>query len=967
MYQNKNCENNERNVDMKRFICCEISEFLAVISNFCIYYSKLLVMVLLLAMSSAAGAWSYVQGVYEVTDSTGKTRASKVADIQALTPHFNAGEFSMVSWNTAAVSQMNEWIDVCNDNNFRVVIYTWRYPGTYYSHEIPTEYKPVKMNPDGTFIEASGYDVCNPDAATYRANKLKDKLKLLTLQGNVYFEFNEDSLFAYADVDTPYYNSPTYSDADLAAFRAYTENPDAKFPVSITVIPPESQYKIIYAAPGDSLWNQWYDWRFRAFADYLDKVAKAVYDAYEGTSPGIQGVIYFGSNALVYEVTGKKMPAVKLDYVAESSNIDILLSETGGLYYDTAQAETAAAVFKQAAEDHNKQFGLFVQLWDWPTKYSIGLKAISTQLERNHKYQPDVVSAYAANVFLPASSYYNPMLAEFWDYREKLNQPGSTFRCAEFDWGSSRSNELTVKPAWVTSVSSSGGTMDTSNSLWRATGANYNGALSFRIDRTAVTNDVTLSIDCNDNAGSNMYVQLRDANWSVVVNNLTGNIISGTGSKTRKIIGIPLKKYPAACFIIIQRYNGTVEIFDTWLELYPAWLKGSADTGDDSWIQEWSSTYGDWNNSSSAWMPNSTENPGSLSVKVDRNKVARNITFNVDYQDISNATMYVQLLTADGTVVVSNLSGNILTGTGKRLTKSIGIPLSQYPTAAKIALVCSSVNLKVYSIGLDRHPWLQSYVFNNLNWDTSNYRYYVESAAPSYQGSLITNVDRSTTSSNNLTMILDYIDTSSSYMYVQLRDATWGTVIGNLTGDITAGTGQRVIKRIPLSLAEYPTASSIILQRYYGDIKFYPVTWDNYPAWYLKNNEIGSVNCQSSNPSIGYWDYGRSSWRVDSGANYAGYLAVRLNSIGCEIVPAHDIALTIDCTDTTGYIFAQLQDDNGNIILNNITGGNLLTGTGSRISKNITIPLSSYPLAKSIVLQRYYGAIEIFSLRLAKP
>ncbi|NOX96935.1 MAG: hypothetical protein GXO98_02530, partial [Nitrospirae bacterium] len=919
---------------------------------------------------------TFAFGVRSIWASTDDTVAFKESVAQEITQYFDMAGIAINYWDTAAIAEAQEWIDAFASYNLGFTFHSLRYPGTYFSWEIPDAYRSVGLvYPDGTFVTLTNnndYDVCSAEAAQYRADQFRDRLSLLSLTTESRLMFSEESLGMIRSNTSPYYNSPTYSDADLDSFRTYIGNSLAKFPVDIADadIPVDSQYKIAYAAPDDPLWDQWWDWRFRAFADYLGKMAKGASDAFTGNT-NYKGAIYFGLNNNVYEVTGARMPGIRLEYIAESPYIVNLLSDTYGTYNNINLSEDGAVAYGQAAEAHGKDLGLFVQLWNFGTKVHVPLRAIARQIERNHKYQPDMNSAYPASSFsssLSQSAYaYSPLLEEYWASRENLVPPDSSFRHADFDWGAViGSDDYSSNPPWVTGVGrSASGYWDYDRSSYRVDSAEGagNGSLRMHVDRSVINNDLTLSVAYTDYANSRMFINLMDSNGSLVVSPLIDIVTTGTGRRLTRSFNIPLLDYPTASWIDISRDYGDVEVFYSWLDRYPGWLLNSDRIGDDPWIMAAErSSAGYWDPTRSSYRVSSSEanGVGGLKMRIDRSVIDNDLTLNIDYTDYANASMHVQLRDAADSVVVDDLTGNILTGTGDRLTKSINIVLSQYPTAEWININRDYGDMEIFSTYLDsRNPWLVRNTQNSMYWDASSYSWRVDAAEAADVGYYLTKMDMNTVTQPSITMILTYTDYANSYMYIQLRDSNWNVLVDDLTGNLLTGTGEKLTRRIPIPLTD-SSLKNILLHRLNGDMEISPPAWTWYKAWFIYAANVGVTSTGES--SKGHWDYSRASYRVDAAAT--GWASLWMN-INRDVVANNDLILTLDYTDYSNadsYTFVRLRDANGTQLAN--LTGNLLTGTGQRLTQDINIPLSQYPTATSIYITRKYGDMEVFSARL---
>jgi hypothetical protein len=83
---------------------------------------------------------------------------------------------------------------------------------------------------------------------------------------------------------------------------------------------------------------------------------------------------------------------------------------------------------------------------------------------------------------------------------------------------------------------------------------------------------------------------------------------------------------------------------------------------------------------------NRQPNTGRLIVTLDRANLVSNIVLQATVMDTTNSTLYVDLLSAAGQVVASDVVGNLLLGNGGALTVVHSIPLAAHPSASAIAL-----------------------------------------------------------------------------------------------------------------------------------------------------------------------------------------------------------------------------------------------------------------------------------------
>lgn len=100
----------------------------------------------------------------------------------------------------------------------------------------------------------------------------------------------------------------------------------------------------------------------------------------------------------------------------------------------------------------------------------------------------------------------------------------------------------------------------------------------------------------------------------------------------------------------------------------------------------------------SAWhvSANESNDIGSLSVDLDRAVLTNNLVYAVHYLDSSNSSLYVDLLDADGEVVVEDLYGNLMTGDDQDAMIWLAVPLVEFTNAAVIHLRRGTGDVVVY-------------------------------------------------------------------------------------------------------------------------------------------------------------------------------------------------------------------------------------------------------------------------------
>lgn len=83
------------------------------------------------------------------------------------------------------------------------------------------------------------------------------------------------------------------------------------------------------------------------------------------------------------------------------------------------------------------------------------------------------------------------------------------------------------------------------------------------------------------------------------------------------------------------------------------------------------------------------------------------------------------------------------------------------------------------------------------------------------QGSVYMDLDR-TLLTEDIVLNLLHQDASNSWVYVDLADVNGNIVATNLFGDLTGDSGEQVLRRYALPLADYPTASRILIEAHAG-------------------------------------------------------------------------------------------------------------------------------------------------------
>ena len=107
---------------------------------------------------------------------------------------------------------------------------------------------------------------------------------------------------------------------------------------------------------------------------------------------------------------------------------------------------------------------------------------------------------------------------------------------------------------------------------------------------------------------------------------------------------------------------------------------------------------GEWQADPSAWhVPASDTNDAFLQIDVDRSILSNNVLMRTWYMDTTGATLYVDLINTNETVVVTNFLGfNLLTGSGTTSVSDVTIPFGERSDAVGIRLHRGEGEVTVY-------------------------------------------------------------------------------------------------------------------------------------------------------------------------------------------------------------------------------------------------------------------------------
>lgn len=105
-------------------------------------------------------------------------------------------------------------------------------------------------------------------------------------------------------------------------------------------------------------------------------------------------------------------------------------------------------------------------------------------------------------------------------------------------------------------------------SLWTTNGweagaglADNTGSLNISVLRSLLTSDAVLDIEFFDAENASLYAALCDTNRSVIVNDLYGNLIKGSGQVVTRRLVVPFSAYTNASLVRLWRGTGDVTIY----------------------------------------------------------------------------------------------------------------------------------------------------------------------------------------------------------------------------------------------------------------------------------------------------------------------------------------------------------------------------------------------------------------------
>lgn len=121
-------------------------------------------------------------------------------------------------------------------------------------------------------------------------------------------------------------------------------------------------------------------------------------------------------------------------------------------------------------------------------------------------------------------------------------------------------------------------------------------------------------------------------------------------------------------------------------DVYIQWDMPKSTTTED----QYDSAHSDW------FLGAYKSGPGRLFVALDRTILTNDIIYGVHYFSSDDAYLCVDLLDANGDVVVENLYGNLATGSDTDMVLSMDVPLASFSNAAVIQLRYDEGNATVY-------------------------------------------------------------------------------------------------------------------------------------------------------------------------------------------------------------------------------------------------------------------------------
>jgi hypothetical protein len=117
-----------------------------------------------------------------------------------------------------------------------------------------------------------------------------------------------------------------------------------------------------------------------------------------------------------------------------------------------------------------------------------------------------------------------------------------------------------------------------------------------------------------------------------------------------------------------------------------------------SWMLAAWAEGGQWNtNLPYAWHSPASEATASLNHVVDRDGIASNLAFRLEYFDHAASSLQIDLFNTNGIIIATNLFGNLMEGLEAETTQILEIPLSAHPAAVGIQLRKTQGQASIYS------------------------------------------------------------------------------------------------------------------------------------------------------------------------------------------------------------------------------------------------------------------------------
>jgi alpha-tubulin suppressor-like RCC1 family protein len=142
--------------------------------------------------------------------------------------------------------------------------------------------------------------------------------------------------------------------------------------------------------------------------------------------------------------------------------------------------------------------------------------------------------------------------------------------------------------------------------------------------------------------------------------------------------------------------------------VYVAWGNPQFTSGDShdyaapAWFVAAFKTAGQWQTNPPAWHASASDpqQTGSLQLEVDRSALTNDAVLEVHLFDHAGGSLFVDVYATNGAPVMTNLFGNIMSGTGVSAWMRLGIPFEDNPSAAGIRIRRGSGQTTVYSCSL---------------------------------------------------------------------------------------------------------------------------------------------------------------------------------------------------------------------------------------------------------------------------